>query len=164
MDRGGAGPGGNASSGGVTNRCRGGREAKGSELWLGRYHCQIAALTQPQPGRRLRWRRLFDGRYSFAGLLARHRGGRSRTGFSTDQNGRTTALVPIDAFERLIPLDMLTEPLLRALLIGDTDQAQALGCLELDEEDLALCSFVCPGKNDYGAVLRVNLDEIEREG
>ena len=55
-------------------------------------------------------------------------------------------------------------PLLRALLIKDTDQAQQLGCLELDPEDLALCSFVCPGKNDYGTVLRVNLEQIEREG
>ena len=68
------------------------------------------------------------------------------------------------AFEKLMPMDMLAEPLLRALLVGDTDQAQALGALELDEEDLALCSFVCPGKNDYGSVLRINLDTIEREG
>jgi Na+-transporting NADH:ubiquinone oxidoreductase subunit A len=63
-----------------------------------------------------------------------------------------------------MPLDILPTPLLRALLIKDTDQAQALGCLELDTEDLALCSFVCPGKIDYGAALRINLDQIEREG
>ena len=37
-------------------------------------------------------------------------------------------------------------------------------CLELDPEDLALMSFVCPGKNDYGEVLRVNLEQIERWG
>ena len=53
-----------------------------------------------------------------------------------------------------MPLDILPMPLLRALLIRDTDQAQALGCLELEPEDLALCSYVCPGKLDYGAVLR----------
>jgi Na+-transporting NADH:ubiquinone oxidoreductase subunit A len=73
-------------------------------------------------------------------------------------------MVPVDAFERVVPMDILPIPLLRALLVGDTDQAQALGCLELDVEDLALCSFVCPGKNDYGAVLNINLDQIEREG
>ncbi len=61
-------------------------------------------------------------------------------------------------------MDVVPAPLLRALLIRDTDQAQALGCLELDPEDLALCSFVCPGKNDYGAALQVNLEHIEREG
>jgi Na+-transporting NADH:ubiquinone oxidoreductase subunit A len=73
-------------------------------------------------------------------------------------------MMPVDAFEHVIPLDVVPVPLLRALLIRDTDQAQALGCLELDPEDLALCSFVCPGKNDYGAALQVNLEHIEREG
>jgi len=48
--------------------------------------------------------------------------------------------------------------------VSTRDQAQALGCLELDEEDLALCSFVCPAKYDYGAVLRTNLEQIEKEG
>ena len=73
-------------------------------------------------------------------------------------------MVPVDAFDRVIPMDILPAPLLRALLIRDTDQAQALGCLELDPEDLALCSFVCPGKNDYGSVLSANLEQIRREG
>ncbi len=141
-----------------------GRTAEGSEAWLGRHHLQITALPRPRPGRTLRWRRLLEGRFSFAGTFARATGGRARVPFDTDQNGRATALVPLDAFEKLLPLDMLAEPLLRALLVGDTDQAQALGALELDEEDLALCSFICPGKNDYGSVLRINLDTIEREG
>ena len=59
---------------------------------------------------------------------------------------------------------VLAAPLLKSLLIKDTDQAQALGCLELDEEDLALCSFVCPGKNDFGPMLRDTLTTIETEG
>ena len=61
-------------------------------------------------------------------------------------------------------LEMLAVPLLKALLIKDTDQAQRLGCLELAPEDMALFTFVCPGKNDYGAVLRENLNQIERDG
>lgn len=140
-----------------------GRVAEGSERWLGRYHDQVSSLQPPPGGRRLRWRRLLDGRFSFAGTFDRRAGAAVRP-FTTDQNGRATALVSIDAFEKMIPMQMLTEPLLRALLIGDTDQAQALGALELLEEDLALCSFICPGKNDYGAVLRVNLNTIELEG
>jgi len=63
-----------------------------------------------------------------------------------------------------MPLDILPSQLLRALLVMDTDMAQKLGCLELDEEDLALCSFVCVGKHDYGVVLRDNLRLIEKEG
>ncbi|GIR82640.1 MAG: hypothetical protein CM15mP84_03880 [Cellvibrionales bacterium] len=48
------------------------------------------------------------------------------------------------AYEKVMPLDILPTQLLRALLVGDTETAQALGCLELDEEDLALCTYVCP--------------------
>ncbi len=147
-------------SGSVLN----GHAAVGSAAYLGRYHLQVAAI--PQDGERylFGWLGLFNRRYSFAGLFKRQQDQSRRFPFSTTLNGRTTALVPVDAFERVMPLDILPVPLLRALLIKDTDQAQALGCLELDAEDLALCSFVCPGKNDYGTVLRINLEQIERDG
>ena len=73
-------------------------------------------------------------------------------------------MVPIGNFEKVMPLDILPAPLLKALLVRDTETARALGCLELDEEDLALCSFVCCSKYDYGAALRENLDAIEKDG
>ena len=73
-------------------------------------------------------------------------------------------MVPVGSYEKVMPLE--TEPtfLLRALLCNDTDQAQLLGCMELDEEDLALCTFVCQSKYDYGKILRENLTIIEKEG
>lgn len=144
-------------SGSVLN----GRTATAAEGFLGRYHLQVTALPELRESRLFGW--LFSGGYSFASLLAR-RSGQAPAIFTTSQHGRPTALVPVQAFDKVLGLDMLAVPLLRALLIKDTDQAQQLGCLELDPEDLALCSFVCPGKNDYGAVLRINLDQIEREG
>ena len=58
----------------------------------------------------------------------------------------------------------LPTQLLRALIVGDTEVAQKLGCLELDEEDLALCTYVCAGKYEYGPILRDNLTRIEKEG
>jgi Na+-transporting NADH:ubiquinone oxidoreductase subunit A len=83
---------------------------------------------------------------------------------TTNQNGSPRAMVPIGNYEQVMPLDILPTQLLRSLLVGDTEMAQALGCLELDEEDLALCSFACVGKYDYGPVLRENLTQIEKEG
>jgi Na+-transporting NADH:ubiquinone oxidoreductase subunit A len=61
-----------------------------------------------------------------------------------------------------MPLDILPTQLLRALVVGDTETAQALGALELVEEDLALCSYVCAGKYEYGPILRDNLTRIEQ--
>ena len=84
--------------------------------------------------------------------------------FTTALNGSDRAIVPIGSYEKVMPLDILPTFLLRALAVDDVEQAEALGCLELDEDDLALCTFVCPGKGDYGAMLRRNLTIIEKEG
>ena len=72
--------------------------------------------------------------------------------------------MPIGNYERIMPLDILPTQLLRSLIVSDTSTAQELGCLELDEEDLALCTYVCPGKYEYGPILRDNLTQIEKEG
>ena len=124
-----------------------GRNAFANLAYLGRYHNQVTVI--PEGGDR----RLF-------GWLGSGRKGR----WSTSQNGRYSGMIPLPVFEKIMPLDILPSPLFRALLVKDTDQAQALGCLELDEEDLALCAYVCPAKTDYGQALRINLDQIEREG
>jgi Na+-transporting NADH:ubiquinone oxidoreductase subunit A len=83
---------------------------------------------------------------------------------TTNTNGSERAMVPVGSYEKVMPLDILPTQLLRALIVGDTEMAQALGCLELEEEDLALCSYVCSGKYEYGPILRDNLTRIEKEG
>ncbi len=72
--------------------------------------------------------------------------GRRLLPLTTTTNGSPRAMVPIGNYEAVMPLDILPTQLLRALLVGDTETAQKLGCLELDEEDLALCTYVCAGK------------------
>jgi Na+-transporting NADH:ubiquinone oxidoreductase subunit A len=83
---------------------------------------------------------------------------------TTTKNGSNRAIVPVGVYETVMPLDILATPLLKSLIVGDSDNAQLLGCLELDEEDLALLTFVDPGKHDFGPVLRANLTKIEKEG
>jgi Na+-transporting NADH:ubiquinone oxidoreductase subunit A len=63
-----------------------------------------------------------------------------------------------------MPMDFEATYLLRALMVDDVEEAENLGCLELCEEDLALCSYVSPSKIEYGPVLRRNLTIIEKEG
>ena len=73
------------------------------------------------------------------------------------------AMLPLESIERVWPFRRSPLPLLRALLAGDTEGAESLGCLGLAEEDLALCSHACSGRNDYGSALRRTLDAIERD-
>ena len=131
--------------------------------YLGRFSRQVTVLPEGEPRRFLGWLMPGMDRYSavpsFGGALKS-----SRFPLSTTMNGSARAMVPIGNFESILPLDMLPAPLLKALIVGDTDMAQKLGCLELDQEDLALCSFVCPSKYDYGAYLRDSLNKIEKEG
>ncbi len=134
----------------------------GGSGWLGRFEAQVCAIPEGDGAGLLSWLRAVSRQPSFVGALA-HLRRRRAVSLSTALGGTATAMIPIESFERLLPMDMLAVPLLRALLIGDLDLARDLGCLELAPEDLALCSFVCPGKNDYGAVLRHNLEQLERE-
>ena len=78
--------------------------------------------------------------------------------------GGQRAIYPLGTYEKVMPLDIIATALLKSLGIGDTEKSIALGCLELIEEDLALASFVCPGKNAFGPMLRTLLTAIEEEG
>lgn len=142
-----------------------GRIAGGVTGYLGRYHQQVSVI--PEGGERefLGWQQPGFNKFSikrvFAGVLG---GKQKKFTLTTSQEGSRRAMVPIGMYERVMPLDIIPTFLLRALITGDTEQAQQLGCLDLDEEDLALCTFVCPGKYEYGPMLRRSLNEIEKEG
>jgi Na+-transporting NADH:ubiquinone oxidoreductase subunit A len=141
-----------------------GYRAAGWGAYLGRYHVQVAVLQEGRKRDLLGWMLPGRNRYSVTNAYSSSFFRSRRFDFTTSQNGSPRAMVPIGSYERVMPLDILPTQLLRALIVGDTDVAQQLGCLELDEEDLALCSFVCPGKHDFGPILRENLERIEKEG
>ena len=83
--------------------------------------------------------------------------------FDTDLNGSPRAIVPIGVWERVMPLDVLPTPLIKALASGEMEDAEKLGVLELAEEDLALCEFVDQSKTPVTSLLRTMLTRIEKE-
>lgn len=151
----------------ISGSVLGGRKAMGEQYgFLGRHHIQVSALQEGRQRELLGWLAPGARKYStipvYLGFLGRLFG--KRFNFTTTTNGSPRAMVPIGMYERVMPLDIMPTFLLRSLLVGDTDRAVQLGALELDEEDLALCTFVDPGKTDFGVILRKNLSEIEKEG
>lgn len=147
-------------SGSVLN----GTQAVGPHAFLGRFHLQVSVLKEGRDKELLGWVAPGRDKFSITRTTLGHFLKKKRFNLSTDTHGGERAMVPIGSYERVMPLDILPTVLLRDLLAGDTDSAQALGCLELDEEDLALCTYVCPGKYEYGPVLRRVLTQIEQEG
>ncbi len=133
--------------------------------YLGRYHLQVSVLREGNEREMLGWMKPGLDTFSITRLFASAVFGRGKKfALSTCQGGSQRAMVPVDSYEKVMPLDILPTQLLRALIVEDTEQAQALGCLELDEEDVALCTYVCPGKYEYGPMLRKSLKSIEAEG
>ncbi len=141
-----------------------GTHARGPHAFLGRFHLQISVVKEGREKELFGWVMPGKDKFSITRTTVGHFLKRKLFNFSTDTNGGERAMVPIGNYERVMPLDILPTILLRDLLAGDTDSAQALGCLELDEEDLALCTYVCPGKYEYGPALRSVLTQIEQEG
>lgn len=147
-------------SGSVLN----GHTATGDADYLGRYDNQISVIREHDEREFMGW--IAPGRNKFSALnvLISSVFKPKTYDITTSQYGSPRAVVPIGVFEKVMPLDILPTPLIRSLLVKDTDAAQELGCLELVEEDLSLLSFVDPGKHDFGPLLRSTLTQIEKEG
>ncbi|MFU2487080.1 Na(+)-translocating NADH-quinone reductase subunit A [Thauera sp. WH-1] len=142
----------------------GGRTSRGACAYLGRYHLQVSCLEEGTEREMLHYLRAGVEKHSVMNLYISKLSPGKLFDFTTTTNGSPRAMVPIGNYEEVMPLDVLPTQLLRALIVGDTDTAQKLGALELDEEDLALCTYVCAGKYEYGPILRDNLTRIEKEG
>ncbi|WP_310618498.1 Na(+)-translocating NADH-quinone reductase subunit A [Flexibacterium corallicola] len=142
-----------------------GFHAAGSFNFLGRYHTQVTLMEEDRSQEVMGWVRPSMRKWSNLNV---HPSSLFRKAlkfpFSTSLHGSVRAIVPVGSYERVVPMDVLPTQLLRALVTRDTDLAQKLGALELDEEDLALCTFICHSKNEYGAALRASLEQIEKEG
>lgn len=143
-----------------------GRKAEDWADYLGRYHNQVTLIEEGRQREFMGWIIPSKEKFSFLNVLLsslpKERG--RKFAFTSTKYGSPRAIVPVGVYEEVVPMDILPTQLLRYLVVGDTDMAQALGALELDEEDLALCTFVDPGKHDFGPVLRNNLTQIEKEG
>ncbi|MDA3860621.1 MAG: Na(+)-translocating NADH-quinone reductase subunit A [Melioribacteraceae bacterium] len=137
-----------------------GHHATGFVSYLGRYHQQVSVIEEESKREFLGWVNPFGNRFSIKSVVMP----KKVLNFSTSLHGGKRSIVPVGSYEAVMPLDILPNYLLRALAVNDIEEAEQLGCLELDEEDLGLCSFVCPSKINHGENLRSNLTQIEKEG
>lgn len=143
-----------------------GHEAQGPFAYLGIHSLQVSALKEGRDREFFGWIVPGKDKYSALNVYVSSKDRKAGRLFplTTDKNGSNRAIVPVGIYENVMPMDILPTPLLKAIVVGDTDSAQALGCLELDEEDVSLFTFVDPGKHDFAPVLRANLTKIEKEG
>ncbi|WP_230655678.1 Na(+)-translocating NADH-quinone reductase subunit A [Psychrobacter sp. I-STPA10] len=141
-----------------------GRKIIEPTAYLGRFHNQVSALAEGHERPAFHYLSTGKNRFSILPIYISNFFKDKKFNFTSTTNGSPRAMVPIGVFEKVMPQDYLPTQLLRALIVEDIVSAVDLGALELDEEDLALCTFVSPGKYEFGDILRDNLTRIEQEG
>ncbi|MGR9073130.1 MAG: Na(+)-translocating NADH-quinone reductase subunit A [Gammaproteobacteria bacterium] len=140
-----------------------GFHARGPVAYLGRYHQQVSILPEDRRREPLGWLTPGFDRFSIKRIVASRFLPKRLLDFTTSTHGEIRPIIPSGNYERVMPLDILPLFLIRALAVGDVEEAERLGCLELEEEDLALCAYVCPSKQEFGPMLRAILTSIEEE-
>lgn len=141
-----------------------GRTGQGFHNYLGRSHNQVSVLPDNSGRSLLNWAMPGSNRFSVKPVFISSLAKKLSLTMNTALWGGRRAIYPLGTYEDVMPLDIIPIYLLKALAVGDTEKSKALGCMELIEEDLSLCGFGCPGKNEFGPQLRAVLTSIELEG
>jgi Na+-transporting NADH:ubiquinone oxidoreductase subunit A len=81
----------------------------------------------------------------------------------TNTHGEKRAFVVTGQYEEVLPMDIYPQHLMRAIMAGDIEKMEGLGINELNEEDVALCEFVCVSKTPIQQVLREGLEKLRAE-
>lgn len=136
----------------------------GSERgYLGRFAHQLTLVDDAPEREFVGWTKPIGSRWSLSNAyLAKFLKKKFRV--DTDLNGGERAIVPIGNYEKVMPMDILATQMIKALASDDLEGAEKLGVLELAEEDIALCQYVCAAKIDITDMLRAMLTRIEKEG
>lgn len=88
---------------------------------------------------------------------------KKRYSLDTNYHGGHRPFVMTGEYEKVVPMDIYPMQLLKAILVNDIDKMEQLGIYEVDEEDLALCEFICPSKTPVTKILRDGLRTLRKE-
>ncbi len=81
----------------------------------------------------------------------------------TNTHGEKRAFVVSGQYEKVLPMDVFPQHLMKAILANDIERMEGLGINELSEEDVALCEFVCTSKQPLQSILRKGLDMMREQ-
>ncbi len=82
---------------------------------------------------------------------------------NTNTHGEKRAFVVTGQYEKVMPMDILPQHLMKAILVNDFERMEGLGIYELSEEDVALCEFVCTSKQPLQQILREGLETMREQ-
>ncbi len=83
---------------------------------------------------------------------------------TTNNHGEKRAFVVTGEYEAVLPMDILPQHLMKAIMANDFERMEGLGLYELVEEDIAICEFACTSKQPLQRILRQGLDTMRAQG
>lgn len=137
-------------------------ENVGPEGFLGFYHNQISVLPEGDYEEFLGWIKPSTSKLSFHrafGLLS-FLAPNKEYKVDTNTHGEERGFVVTGEFEKVMPMDILPTYLFKSIMAEDYDDMEGLGIYEVIEEDVALCEFIDPSKQDLQHILREGIELI----
>lgn len=82
----------------------------------------------------------------------------------TNTHGERRAFVMTGEYEKVLPMEIYVQHLMKAVITNNFERMEGLGILELTEEDVALCEFACTSKMPLQKILREGLEMMREQG
>lgn len=122
-------------------------------------HAALAILPEEQKREFAHFFRLGADKYTATrAYLSGHRHNDLRKyAMTTSQHGEERAFVEGSLYDKVMPMQLSTIHLVKAILAEDYDDAETLGILEVDSEDFALPTFICPSKIEMREIVKKGL-------
>ncbi|MBP7496363.1 MAG: Na(+)-translocating NADH-quinone reductase subunit A [Bacteroidales bacterium] len=131
--------------------------------FIGAYANQITVIKEGKYYEFAGWAMPGIDKFSFSKTFLSKLIPRKHYDFDTNLHGGHRAFVITGLYEKVLPMDIYPLYLIKAILAEDIDAMENLGIYEVDEEDFALCEYVCPSKSDLQEIIRKGLDLMIKE-
>ncbi|PWD99934.1 Na(+)-translocating NADH-quinone reductase subunit A [Marinilabilia rubra] len=131
--------------------------------YVGFYHSQITAIPEGDEYEFMGWAAPGFNKFSVSRSFFSWLRPNKRYRLNANMQGGKRAIVVSGEYDKVLPMDILPEQLIKSILVEDIDKMEQLGIYELAEEDLALCEFVCTSKLNLQKILRDGIDLMIKE-
>lgn len=131
--------------------------------FLGYYSNQVTVIPEGDRYEFLGWGMPRLGKFSVSHSYFSWLMPRKKYVLDANMNGGERAFVVTGLYDKYLPMDIYPLYLIKAILAGDIDKMENLGIYEVIEEDLALCEFVDPSKNEIQTIVRKGIDLMIKE-
>ena len=136
----------------------------GEDGYLGFFDNQVTLLHEGTERELLGWARPFRfNQFSSSKAYFSWLCPKKKYAMDTNTHGGPRAFVVSDVYGKVLPMDIFPIYLVKACLAGDIDKMEKFGIYEVLPEDLALCEYVDPSKNDIQAIIASGIDKMIKE-